>query len=806
MENRDNSPGWKAISAQGIALLGAFVAVWLCGGYSQGSLGVFICCIGGTMILLPPRQNSSWLLWGLAIVLLACTSFSLAPASWVASPAWRQIIEACPLIPKSSMVTLVPRETIFWLGMLAASLIAGLYLLSQPVRSRSQLYLTTICACGCAVYAGLAIYAQETGWQATFDGDTTFGFFPNRNHTALFLVTGCILGLGVVLTGLRNKHPIPAILAAIAVGVCAFGLISFSISRAGVLLLGTGTLLWAGGLGRRFWTKPMAVSFSVLAAASVLFLVLVPSAARDRLMKSVAWTSPASPLGVEQQPAVEIPNEFRIRIYQDTWRMIKDFPITGVGLGAYSYVYPQYAKDSLVNAGALHPESDWLMIVAECGFLALLVALLTAGYLLWSLRGRQSHPYWPLKWALMCVVLIALLHGIIDVPLHRVELGWWILVLGCLGLSKELPSSEISSAARRVQHGAFILSGLALLLLGGSLVRAEWFQGKPLPPFAGKQAEKDLMALYTAEQHDKALAGVAPAILASPMNHGLYYLGGVFNLYFEGTDQQVDDYFAAERLLDPGWPAISVTQGMAWLPVDAKRSSALWMNAVKLQSEIDKTTGKPIADGFDLYQLLLYRGEKYPDTINSMEPAADSSPRLWLRWLIAAPSSSAVLPSITQNELFLKSLNAGEQKQLLNIWYSKGDKSALWSFLDTRPDWAEAGWPALIRRDLEEGRYQEAVSKVSHRYQVSLDLPAPDPQTLSESIPDDPIAATGWLLAKNNQVSARRILDEATKNGGPQLAEIHRLRAALAAKEGDWRRAWSALQASLQASGQKDIL
>src|SRR5690606_1990022 len=100
----------------------------------------------------------------------------------------------------------------------------------------------------------------------------------------------------------------------------------------------------------------------------LLLFIVAGGKARQRVLAMVQLEE-----GVRQQKAeetAEAPIDFRLLIFQDTWRIVRDHPLTGTGLGTYELIYPQYQRASLQNARAKHPESDWLMLASEGGLLA----------------------------------------------------------------------------------------------------------------------------------------------------------------------------------------------------------------------------------------------------------------------------------------------------------------------------------------------------------------------------------------------------------------------------------------------------
>lgn len=67
------------------------------------------------------------------------------------------------------------------------------------------------------------------------------------------------------------------------------------------------------------------------------------------------------------------------RVWTDTWRIIRDFPVLGTGLGSFASVYPHYKSHDAAHTTALSTVAQW---VAETGLIGLAL-LVAAG--LWSL-------------------------------------------------------------------------------------------------------------------------------------------------------------------------------------------------------------------------------------------------------------------------------------------------------------------------------------------------------------------------------------------------------------------------------------
>lgn len=59
--------------------------------------------------------------------------------------------------------------------------------------------------------------------------------------------------------------------------------------------------------------------------------------------------------------------QFRLQVWSDAWRMLRDFPLFGTGLGTFAHIYPKY-KTVLSQTTVMYPENDFLQILVETGF------------------------------------------------------------------------------------------------------------------------------------------------------------------------------------------------------------------------------------------------------------------------------------------------------------------------------------------------------------------------------------------------------------------------------------------------------
>ncbi|MFA5026902.1 MAG: O-antigen ligase family protein, partial [Candidatus Methylomirabilota bacterium] len=139
----------------------------------------------------------------------------------------------------------------------------------------------------------------------------------------------------------------------------------FTMSRAGIIAVLAGgailtTLLWLREPGYRKRLTGLAIGLAALAL--------------------VAW------IGADQVlsrfTAIEMDTQSRGLLYRATLQMARDFPLLGVGLGAFERATPAYAPVELATLLRIdHAHSEPLQLFAEAGLPGLLLLLLALGML-----------------------------------------------------------------------------------------------------------------------------------------------------------------------------------------------------------------------------------------------------------------------------------------------------------------------------------------------------------------------------------------------------------------------------------------
>ena len=248
----------------------------------------------------------------------------------------------------------------------------------------------------CAVIAIVGIgqsYIGRLFWQRG-----TFGPFVNRNHFAGFLVMGVALAGGLMI-GRVVKQIWLAVYGSCALAMCAG--IGLSASRGGVLALAAEIVfLVLIAIPTFFHSRSESKTRRagiLIRAAAVLLIGAGAIAGAMLLVGSEGLVANFSQIQAETGGQLPASERFSRRdIWRATAELIKDHPMTGVGLGAFQFAYTRYDQSSGIQR-VEQAHNDYLQIVADAGFiggfiaLVFIVLLFVRGFSALQTHNRQKR-------------------------------------------------------------------------------------------------------------------------------------------------------------------------------------------------------------------------------------------------------------------------------------------------------------------------------------------------------------------------------------------------------------------------------
>lgn len=590
-----------------------FFATFLVAGPWAGFHGLFLAIVALLMLLCPPAVSLPRVWWILAIVFVLAGSAAFLPADWFAMPEWRGKLQALG-VNTGSLVAIQARQAAEALAMFGITLFTGMWLAGhRPSQSQFRLWALAF-TLGVAAYA-IVSKVMQNSLPAT-GGEQRYGFFPNRNHTATYLAMGTLCGLGNVLQALRDKRFPALVVAIVATAVCMWAVAGWSVSRGGVVLVAIGCLIWLSMLGRGYLGKNGLRALCLIGLAGAGLFFIADTGVKERFSKTVekagnvvAPAANPSPAGGKPELETTRDLDFRIPTALDTLGMVRDFKWTGIGAGQFYYIFPQYRNlTAAVNdADNYHPESDWLWLAAEAGLPATLalaaLVILAAWKSLRSILGGRDRA---LRGACLVAALLVPIHGLFDVPGHRITLALSAAFLFALSLRP--PHSD--AAPKTPRAWPFRLAAVALLVIAGFLILAQWWGGPQPALTVAKSTLAEAQRLY---QEDQAMARAAkaedlairpsddaPDRLESalgllketrksvPLDRGLLRYQGFLALHFENKGSEIRQSFQIERELDPTWVEAPLQQALAWSNADIEETARLWGEALRRARWLDQ--------------------------------------------------------------------------------------------------------------------------------------------------------------------------------------------------------------------------
>jgi O-antigen ligase len=197
-------------------------------------------------------------------------------------------------------------------------------------------------------------------WRPVSRGASPYSPFVNKNDLAAWLVMAIPLTVGYLVARIdaRHRQGLPSWLQAslddngawLLGGACAMtAALIVALSRSGLAAFAAGFAAFA-------WMSRSRVSAQgrwwFLAGAGVLVIIAATYGNTGAMWRRLAETM-AGGLGGRRE------------IWRETWRIIADFPLTGVGVGAYARAMSTYQPPHLFAFN--HAHNEYLQVLAEGG-------------------------------------------------------------------------------------------------------------------------------------------------------------------------------------------------------------------------------------------------------------------------------------------------------------------------------------------------------------------------------------------------------------------------------------------------------
>jgi O-antigen ligase len=349
-------------------------------------------------------------------------------------------------------------ESTAWAVALGASYL-GLFWCARAIFSRGGIRTTTrgVTWIGLALTTLVAVQRATSPtllywhWRPLSPNASPYGPFVNRNSLATWLAMAVPLVIGYAMARHQSRPRTGGVVD------MAGTMDSTQVWLGGAAVLMTGGLI--GSLSRA----------GILGGAVSLIAFVVMSRKRMTNGRSLAWMvagltamvaiasvyANLGALAMRMQETTEQGEWGRPAIWRDTWRMTRDFWLTGVGAGAYQQgmlVYQQSSRLFFFN----HAHDEYLQLIAEGGLLvgvpAAIAVLAAATLMVTRLRTDRSAIFWVRAGAVSGMIAVAV-QSIWDTGLRIPANGALFAVMAAIALHEPHGShSSYGSGLTRREH------------------------------------------------------------------------------------------------------------------------------------------------------------------------------------------------------------------------------------------------------------------------------------------------------------------------------------------------------------------
>ena len=580
-----HEPGPVHGAAVAVAIL-TVLAPALGGSTSLWAQATLALGAGALWLLAPPVRRIGKTMGALLLGLLLLGAAAFLPVPGAGAPAWRLALAAIPGLKLPGTLSPQPWLSFEGWGLLIVAACWAWQTAGVDWNDASRARALRIFGGGAIGLAALSLAGAFLKWKVPFwpevgNSPIGFGFFPNRNQTANVLALGGIMVSALGAEDLRDKKPA----AWLWFGglLVIFAAVTVAYSRAGIVLFFGGLTLWAL-LSARLSGSPKVASLVVTSGAMLLALFfLFGGQTLERFH--------AEP-GLSTIPE----KDFRMALFVDAWKVAREAPWLGHGLGNFEPIFALARHYSAMPNRPIHPESDWLWLAVEMGWVA---PVLIAGLLgCWAVRcfPLAGGPMPRLRCAAALCVICFALHGLVDVSGHRFGSLWPALFLAGIAMGP----ARGERAASRPAAPAWRAVALIPLALGAFWL-VSYARPWPTSETAARMARQVEAAPFRTASRETVETATA-ALGIAPLDWNLYFQRGLARAVLRDRAGACLDLGVA-RALEPNWSDFCYTSGLVWLqlnePLLALES---WRQVLE----------RPGEDNAELYRRMLEQTSRRP--------------------------------------------------------------------------------------------------------------------------------------------------------------------------------------------------
>ena len=636
---------------------------------------------------------------------------------------------------------------------------------------------------GIVLLASIALVAYLVSykvpiWPWVVNLPADFGFFANRNQTANVLALSGILVVAIACEDLRIKRKLSALWFGGVIVIGAGLVIDFS--RAGILLFFGGTALWV--------TLSMCFSRARVSLAVTSFFII--------LLFAVFLIAGGDTLKRVHAVIANPTQDFRIPIQSDAVDLAAQAPWIGNGLGNFEALFRFARNRSLKQDYALHPDSDWLWLAVDLGWVA--VAAVLAGVFIWIRRCLpfSSRDSIGLHIAATIYGIGFILAGLVDVSGHRTGTLWPALFVMSMAVN-----SRNAGVRRRWVAPLFRCLGVALVVIGACwLAPRIGFETFPTSETLVQQQRRIDQGFEKANLRLVVEAATA-ALRIAPLEWSAYAQRASAEAHLGETIEAIRDFRTA-RYLQPYFVDLCEYEGYMWLDIGFPEYVAeAWKEALSRAPD----------GGHYSFGQMLAASASAPSVRDQLKTWALENPEYRLALLESASLAEfgSEIDRLLKQDPHLKMFRDDQRRSLFQTWSRIGRTEQLFEVLLAHPQWKAEEWSLVARHFADEKDYRQAYETVL-QYSTKPPLPKIDFHGTRDELERDFLLHSDDLMSGLSLygllVKGGRVDDALKTLGTMKRVPSHPrylpyLEAELHARKQDWDNAWLAWEEFASGNG-----
>ncbi|MCR4663284.1 MAG: O-antigen ligase family protein [Endomicrobiaceae bacterium] len=216
-----------------------------------------------------------------------------------------------------------------------------------------------------------------------------FGPFTNRNNAGVFLSISFFISLSLIFYNflkyqkylIQNKKSEFVVVQTVNITISLLLLISVVLTRSRGAMLATFVSLF-------IFSYLYVYSLSENLREKILKITVISVI---MIISSFVVYKNIDAINTYSQRTSGVSDTTRLKLYEMSFDILKDYPVTGIGFAAFNVLTDKYLDENLSNAYPEYLHNDWLELLLDVGYPAYVVFLLLVCTIIFLLLKRINH-------------------------------------------------------------------------------------------------------------------------------------------------------------------------------------------------------------------------------------------------------------------------------------------------------------------------------------------------------------------------------------------------------------------------------